>query len=241
MTKEEKERAQKSRAAIFGDGVQGLRNWKKGQLGGWLLLAVALLLTLIIVPKGGLIPDYLAPGEIASRDIKSPRDLLVEDVQLTEAKRMEAAAAVPLVYEFDSLSGSDAVSRINRGLELLLQRQESGEEQDSEAFLQQLQADFGVPLTAEDYRPLIRLPLSQGLAAWTVICFSRFSPCLSWLIWRPFRQIAVGGLSLYDRKNGQELDTALLDQTIDLSDALARAQEELGLIPDISKRQNKRC
>ncbi len=212
MTKEEKERAQKSRAAIFGDGVQGLRNWKKGQLGGWLLLAVALLLTLIIVPKGGLIPDYLAPGEIASRDIKSPRDLLVEDVQLTEAKRMEAAAAVPLVYEFDSLSGSDAVSRINRGLELLLQRQESGEEQDSEAFLQQLQADFGVPLTAEDYRPLIRLPLSQGLAAWTVDLLQPVFTLPIVADLAAFQADRRRGLSLYDRKNGQELDTALLDQ-----------------------------
>ena len=46
-------------------------------------------------PKGGFIPDYHAPGDIASRDIKSPRELLVEDVPLTREKQDEAWDSVP--------------------------------------------------------------------------------------------------------------------------------------------------
>ncbi len=72
MTKEEKEKSKQGRAVIFGEGVQALRNRRKGPLGGWLLLFVALLLTLIIVPKA-VDPDYHAPpGEIAPGILNPP-------------------------------------------------------------------------------------------------------------------------------------------------------------------------
>jgi len=58
MTKEEKDKSLLRRSAIFKGGVQSLRNQRQPRLGGWLLFLVAALLTLIIVPKGGLIPDY---------------------------------------------------------------------------------------------------------------------------------------------------------------------------------------
>jgi hypothetical protein len=60
-----------------------------------LMFLLAFVLTVIIVPKGGFVPDYYAPGDIASRDIKSPRDLLIPDLPLTEQKRLEAEGAVP--------------------------------------------------------------------------------------------------------------------------------------------------
>lgn len=239
MTKEEKKKAQQGRAAIFGEGVQALRNRKKGPLGGWLLLLVALLLTLIIVPKGGLIPDYHAPGEIASRNIKSPRDLLVEDVQLTEAKRTEAAAAVPLVYEYDSVLGSEAIKRIGSGLDLLLKHHETGADQDKEAFLPKLEADFGVPLTGEEYQPLVKLPLSRDLADVTVDSLKPIFTLPVVASLQTFQSDRNQGLSLFDRKDGRELGSALLDQTIGLNEALSQAQKQLSQIPDISKRQKQ--
>ena len=59
-----------------------------------LLLLLALVLMAIVIPKGSFIPDYYAPGDIASRDIKAPKDLLVPDLPLTEKKRAEAEDAV---------------------------------------------------------------------------------------------------------------------------------------------------
>ena len=165
MTKEEKNKALHGRAIFFGCGVQGLRHKDRSQLAGWLLLAVAVLLTLIVVPKGGLIPVYRTPGDIASRDIKSPRDLLVEDAPLTEAKRDEAANAVPFVYDLDVAAGAQAIKRIRSGLNLLLQHQQTPIQGEPEEFLRQLEADFGVPLTAEEYRPLLNMPLNQDIAS----------------------------------------------------------------------------
>ncbi len=239
MTKEEKEKSKQGRAVIFGEGVQALRNRRKGPLGGWLLLFVALLLTLIIVPKGGLIPDYHAPGEIASRNIKSPRDLLVEDVRLTEAKKAEAAAAVPLVYEYDSLLGSEAIKRIDSGLELLLRHHEAGEIQDKEAFLPKLEADFGVPLTGDEYQPLVKLPLSRDLADITIDLLKPIFTLPVVASLTTFESDRSQGLSLFDRKDGRELGSALLDQTIGLNEALSQAQGKLSQLPDISKRQKQ--
>lgn len=84
-----------------------------------LLTAVALLLTLVIIPKGGFVPDYHVPGEIAGRDIKSPRDLLIEDKPLTQTKREEARQSVLSLYDFDAEAGRNSLARFRRGLQEL--------------------------------------------------------------------------------------------------------------------------
>lgn len=239
MTKEEKSKAQRGRAVFFGDGVQGLRNRQKSQLGGWLLFSVAVLLTLIIVPKGGLIPDYHAPGDIASRDIKSPRDLLVEDAQLTRAKRLEAANTVSLIYEFDGAAGAEAIQRMRRGLNLLIQRQNSESAQSQENFLHQLEADFGVPLTIEEYRPLMQLSLSQNIAVLTgdLLLPIFDQPIVANL--PAFEADRNQGLRAFERSSNEELNKSMLDQTISLNDALTQAKKALSSIPGISALQQQ--
>ncbi|WP_291315405.1 HDIG domain-containing metalloprotein [Desulfuromonas sp.] len=88
-----------------------------------LLVLLALVLTVIIIPKGGFVPDYYQPGDIASRDIKAPREMLVADQPLTEKKRLEAEEAVLPLYDFDPQTGQEipgkieaAVSRLQGGL-----------------------------------------------------------------------------------------------------------------------------
>lgn len=133
------------------------------QLRKWVLLGVALLLAVIIAPKGGLIPASYVPGDIAPRDIKSPRDLLVEDVEVTRAKRESAARDVPLVYRFDPAAGARAVERLERGLVFLSHRLGDIELYSFEDLLPRLEADFGVPLTDDDYGPLLSLPLDMDM------------------------------------------------------------------------------
>lgn len=239
MTKEEKERARQGRAAIFGDGVQGLRNSRKPRFGIWLLLAVSLLLTVLIVPKGGLIPDYHAPGEIASRDIKSPRDLLVEDTPLTQAKREEAWAAVPPVYDYQPTAGRQAVERIRNGLQLLVQLQNVENPPSQEDFLPQLESDFGVPLTLLEYQALIDLPLDPLIP-------QQASELLS----RVFERPIVANLQVFnaDRKkallvrelpSGNELPSGVLEPTFGLNEALEQAKSLLGEMPGLSTVQHQ--
>lgn len=161
MTKEKKTKTVgRSRSRSW----QEWRFWSSPvQLRKWVLLAVALLLAVIIVPKGGLIPASFSPGDIAPRDIKSPRDMLVEDVELTRAKRDAAARAVPLVYRYDPSAGGQATERLERGLVFLSQRQEDTDLYPDQDLLPRLEADFGVPLTSDDYGPLLDFPLDREL------------------------------------------------------------------------------
>ena len=239
MTKEEKNKSLQDRTTTLSDGVQSLRNRRQPRLGGWLLLLLAALLTLIIVPKGGLIPDYYAPGDIVTRDIKSPRDLLVEDISLTLTKRDEAAKSAPLVYVFDKSAGSQAIERIRQGLGLLLQRQNDVECLKSEEFLLQLESDFGVPITGEELRLLLSLALNQNIAVLT-------GDLLSPIFERPivashleFEAHRESGVLLIGRSEREELDPRFMEQAIGLNDALSQAKSQLALIPGITVTQQQ--
>jgi putative nucleotidyltransferase with HDIG domain len=88
-----------------------------------LLVVLAAILTIIIIPKGGFVPDYYRPGDIASRDIKTPRGFLVPEPALTEKKKQDAAQAIVPVYDYDprpsknvAQSFSDLLSQLNAEL-----------------------------------------------------------------------------------------------------------------------------
>ena len=238
MTKDEQKKARDRRSAFFGEGVQGLRNRRKPQLGGWLLFAVALLLTLIIVPKGGFIPDYHAPGDIASRDIKSPRELLVEDVPLTQAKRDEAWASVPPIYDYQTQAGSQAVERIRRGLNQLLEQQQTAAEPKQEELLPQLEADFGVPLTLAEYQALIHLPLDQQIPELAGSALNQVfeRPIVANL--QVFNADREKEILVRDQSSGENLPQGVLERTFGLSEALEQAKSLLGEIPGLSAVQH---
>jgi putative nucleotidyltransferase with HDIG domain len=56
-------------------------------------------------------------GDVPLRDIRSPRNFLVEDHEATEAKRVEAENAVPPVYDFDSNAAHGVVERLHQNWE----------------------------------------------------------------------------------------------------------------------------
>ncbi len=238
MTKEEKDKSLQSRSAIMGSGMQSLRNRQQPRLGGWLLLLVAVLLTVIIVPKGGLIPDYYAPGDIANRDIKSPRDLLVEDAPLTLSKRDEAAQAVPLVYDLDQKRGPQAIERIRQGLEMLLQQNDT-QDLDRKVLLARLKTDFSVPLTDEELQPLLELVHNKNIVMLTADLltpvFNR--PIVANL--QAFEADRQRGLLTIGRDGKEILNPDFLDQTIGLNDALSQVQERLSQIPGITSEQKQ--
>jgi hypothetical protein len=78
-----------------------------------LIGALALVMTAIIIPKGGFVPGYYSPGDIASRDIKASRDMLLPDQPLTEKKQEEAATAILALYDFDPRAGDEIANRFS--------------------------------------------------------------------------------------------------------------------------------
>ena len=68
----------------------------------WLIgIATAFILTLLLSPTLQLpVKDYRV-GEVATKEIKSPQDLLVEDEKSTQEKRAEAEKSVLSIYDYD--------------------------------------------------------------------------------------------------------------------------------------------
>jgi len=239
MTRQGKDKSQQHRDTFFFGGLQGLRNQRKTRFEGWLLLLVVVLLTFIIVPKGGLIPDYYAPGDIVTRDIKSPRDLLVEDVRLTEAKRKEAAENIPDVYIFDETAGKQAVERIRLGLGALMQHQNATEHLKSDELLLRLESDFGIPLTTEEFQPLLDLTRNQNIA---VLTADLLTPIFTRPIVTNLQKIKIdqhNGIIVLGHQTGTELAWHRLATTISLNDALRQAGKQLMLIPGITAAQQQ--
>src|SRR5512137_112504 len=64
-------------------------------------ISTAILLTLILSPSLQLpIKDYRV-GDIATKEIKSSQDLLVEDEKSTQEKRIDAEKSILSVYDYD--------------------------------------------------------------------------------------------------------------------------------------------
>ncbi len=126
-----------------------------------ILVLMAILLTLIIVPKGGFVPDYYRPGDVASRDIKAPREVLVEDRELTATKKVEASEAVRPFYDLASGSAQAVMSRILRAIELAGTQGEDGVLPAD--FWPQLEKELGFVLSEEELAGLLRLPESGDL------------------------------------------------------------------------------
>jgi hypothetical protein len=57
-------------------------------------------------------PVYLA-GDVARKDIKAPKDFLVEDLAATEARRQQAALEAPTVYDIDPQLGARLAAAVD--------------------------------------------------------------------------------------------------------------------------------
>jgi putative nucleotidyltransferase with HDIG domain len=120
-----------------------------------LLVLLAVVMTVIIIPKGGFVPAYYAPGDIASRDVKAPRDMLLPDQPLTEKKQQEAARAILPLYDFDPRAGRETADRMAEIFTLLSAEMEHGG--SMARFAREGESDLGFGLSEEEINRLARL------------------------------------------------------------------------------------
>lgn len=133
----------------------------EGQQNRLLLLFLCLILTFIIVPKGSFIPDYYSPGDIATRDVKAPRDMLVVDEDLTQKRRQEAEEAVRPLYDLDTRVGHDIAVHLERGLALLAVDMEAGE--PNPTLKGAVEDALDVTLSDEAFQTLSRVEITHEL------------------------------------------------------------------------------
>ncbi|MHB8707448.1 MAG: HD family phosphohydrolase [Desulfuromonadales bacterium] len=157
---------------------------------GWqrimLMALLVLLLTVIIVPKGHLLMPSYAPGDVARRDVKSPRDLLIPDEALTAKKRTEAEVAVPVLYDFDPQAGVAIAARVAEIFDFV--HAEANRGVAGGALRAVLESSFGVRLEAAELQSLVAMSAEPGI-----------KESLAGLIERLYRVKIVSNLPLFKR------------------------------------------
>jgi len=136
-------------------------------------VSLTLGLALLITPGLRFEPARYRLGEIAPTDIKAPYDFSYEDHATTEARRNQAAAAVPAVYDFNGRASALARSRIAAAFERAraLPANRSGEPR--EEALAAVREASGVALdesefaifSRERFRPELEQALAEAVAA----------------------------------------------------------------------------
>jgi hypothetical protein len=187
-----------------------------------LMFLLAFVLTVIIVPKGGFVPDYYAPGDIAYRDIKSPRDLLIPDLPLTEQKRLEAEGAVPPLYDFDPRTGLDIAERLVQTLQYLNAEMLKGVSPGN--LHKEAESHLGIILTDQELKTLCEVPAAAEVLEQ-----------LRSLVSRALTGKVVGNLQLFqaDREKG-----IVIRNLVNQSEATGLGQESVSGLDDVESALN---
>ena len=125
----------------------------------------AILLTLLLSPSLTLRLKEYKVGDIATKEIKSNQDLLVEDEKSTQEKRAEAERSVLSIYDYDPAVLSDSENRVRstfKSLDASFQKGEKGVDQNA--------------LRKKEWDSSLRLPLTQR--EWQVLEKERFNPAI---------------------------------------------------------------
>jgi putative nucleotidyltransferase with HDIG domain len=124
-------------------------------------IGYVLVTTLAFAPPLSFRGSVPAPGQIASRDVVAPRDLIVPDPDATARRREEAAAEVLPIYDLDSL----AASRFEQQL-----RESFGEARAAAAksrprgqLTPEIREAFTLPIGDEALAALVRQGFSQEI------------------------------------------------------------------------------
>lgn len=125
MTKMGKEKIKES-------GSKFLSSDKRFRWG--LLFSVAILFSIILFPSLVITRHQYALGDVAERDIKAPREFLIEDQSATESNRNQSVENVLTVYDFDP----ELVQVLTRNVKAVFaEMRAASEAQDSSPVIQE--------------------------------------------------------------------------------------------------------
>ena len=78
-----------------------------------ILISITVLFSIILFPNLVVTKHRYALGDVAERDIKSPRDFFIEDKEATENNRRQAVEAVLTVYDYDAELAEGLTRKVN--------------------------------------------------------------------------------------------------------------------------------
>ncbi|MBW2057181.1 MAG: HDIG domain-containing protein [Deltaproteobacteria bacterium] len=121
-----------------------------------ILAGTGLVLAVLLSPTFRLPPREYAAGDIALKDVRATRDMLVEDKASTEKRRRDAAEKVRSVYDFDPGVLEETEKRVKEAFDLLeeLLPAQSLSLESRENRRRQIQEKLGVRLSPEQWKVL---------------------------------------------------------------------------------------
>jgi hypothetical protein len=200
-----------------------------------MLVLLSLLVTFITIPKGGFVPGFYQVGDIASRNVKAPRDLLVPDQSLTEKKRLEAADAVLPLYDFDSRTGRDITDRLDHALNLSQPRPE-GAPAPGRGELEPL---LGVSLTDEELAALQQLAGRPDQARGMVQAITRVMDSKIVGNLQLFQTGGQRGIVIRDLARQGESVVTGLNKVIGIENAFEQVRQHLAGEADLTKQERQ--
>ncbi len=202
-----------------------------------LIYLMALVLAVIIVPKGGFIPGYYAPGDIASRDIKAPRDMNVPDEVLTEKKRLHAEEGIRPLYDFDPAAGREIADRVVEVLRVL--QGDLAQEVPPAKTKATVEEGLGLTLSDQELAALTALARSDGMptAVRRAVVSTLDQKILANL--KIFQADLEKGVVVRNLATQQESMEKELRDVIGLGDAQDRLKAKLREVPRLSNSQRQ--
>jgi cyclic-di-AMP phosphodiesterase PgpH len=128
-----------------------------------LVLATAVILTFLVIPRQQFISSGYKAGDIATSDIRATQDYLLEDRPLTEKKRVEAEMAAPLIYSYNPNAALLTLQRFEQAFTLIREAKSGTAPPERGPLRDTVSAALGVPLSSEELKVLTRIKADRAL------------------------------------------------------------------------------
>ncbi len=174
------------------------------------LFFIAIIATVICYPGLVIAPHEYRLGDIAEKDIKAPRDFLVQDDKATQEKREEARKEVRTIYDYDPSLAQKTVERIHKAFAMcadIIRKTEQNYKSAASANPSQDKLNNLEGLPGSDpeaamikqlwnakprFEKILGIPVSDG--AYQLLIDNRFSSTIADLITRIYSEILQNGV-----------------------------------------------
>ena len=164
------------------DSVEAFFESKSTVLWGILIL-VTLVFTLVFYPGEDNFSDSYSIGDVATRDIKAPKDFFIEDEEATKRKIDETKNAVKIVYDYDANLRDELAEGIQNSfatLRKLLENNITGDPEASAPLFEivlkekeNFEKNLGIKISDGAFKILYNNKFSKDIAGKIVIIISK--------------------------------------------------------------------
>jgi putative nucleotidyltransferase with HDIG domain len=189
-----------------------------------LMVAVTIIYTIILHPNIIATKHLYNVGDIAERDIKSPKNFFIEDKDATEIKRAKSVEEVSTVYDHDRMLYLDLSERVKQAFQDLGALYESVEQTQSRDSFKNSKApstnNTGEIKSAsdqawqkiEEFEEKIGIPINKG--AYSILVKEKFSIDIANSIASLLTEILLNGVVINKEILLKEIDKGIVLKTV---------------------------